>query len=108
MSGKGKLVSYEQMLLARLLKQQKETIAGCANIAAAGSRAIKQLEKARDALRNVNDECVRAGERFEESRRFRAACEAAAEMDSLEDMIRRRDELAAVHNRRRAIHTAKK
>ena len=46
-------------------------------------------------------ECALAGERFEESRRFRAECEAAAQLPSVEDMIRRRDELLERHRGQR-------
>lgn len=102
---KGTVVPRERLLLARLLKEQKAAIQGCAEIAEAGERAIRHLEVARDALQTVSDECARAGRRFEESRRFRDDCDAAAALDSVEEMIRRRDELVARREQHRTKRT---
>ena len=98
---RGIVVPRERLLLARLAKEQQAAIRGCTEIAAAGDRAIRQLEQARAALQVVSDECARAGARFEESRRFRDACAAAAALDSVEEMARRRDELIAQRDRRK-------
>lgn len=92
---KDTIVPRERLLLARLLKEQKAAIRGCAEIAEASERAIRHLETARDVLQTVSDECARAGRRFEESRLFREDCDAAAALESVEEMIRRRDELVA-------------
>ena len=101
MQGKGKVVPHELVLLARVARSQKAMIEGCARITAAGGQAAAHLESARAALLNVAEECARAGERFAQARRFRAECEAAAALDSVADMIRRRDELLALHRGRR-------
>lgn len=107
MAARNTVVPRERLLLARLLKEQQTAIRGCGEIAAAGNIAIQHLEKACDALQAVSDQCARAGERFEESRRFRAACTAAAALDSVEEMTRRRDELIAQHAQRRMTRSGK-
>ncbi len=107
MAGRNIVVPRERLLLARLLKEQQAAIRGCAEIAAAGDCAARQLEKARAALQIVSDECARAGERFEKSRRFRDDCAAAAALDSVEEMARRRDELIAQRDRSRAPRSQK-
>ena len=101
MRGKGDLVPYEGLLLARALRGHEATIEGLAGIAAAGGAAAQHLQNACAALQGVMRECAKAGERFEETRRFRAECEAAAALGSVEAMIRRRDELLARHRRSR-------
>ncbi|MSO84897.1 MAG: hypothetical protein EXR02_07700 [Rhodospirillales bacterium] len=101
MRGKGNLVPLERLVLARALCGQAAAVASLARITASGSDAAGHLQRVAAALQNVTRECARAGERFEESRRFRSECEAAAQLDSVEDMIRRRDELLARHQRRR-------
>ncbi len=93
--GKGELVPYERLLLARAMHNHKATIEGLARIAAAGGETAAHLRSACAALESVIRACTKAGERFEESRRFRAECEAAAQLGSIEAMIRRRDELLA-------------
>ena len=105
MSGRGIVVPRERLLLARLLKEQQVAIRGCGEIATAGGRAIRHLEKACDALQAVSDECARANERFEASRRFRDACDAAAALDSVEEMVRRRDELIAQRDRQKTARS---
>ncbi len=98
----GNLVSYERFLLARALRSHEATIAGLAGIAAAGDKAAGHLHNACVALQNVAQECARARERFEATRQFHAECEAAARLDSVEDMIRRRDDLLARFQSRNA------
>lgn len=98
---KGNLVGYEQLLLARARQGSKAAVEGLVQIAAAGNMAAAHLKSAAEGLRNVQKECARAGERFMESSRFRAECEAAAQLDSVEEMIRRRDELLARYQFRR-------
>ena len=100
--GKGEIISYERLLLARAVRVHVATIASLAGITAAGDKAAEHLNNARVALLNVARECARAGERFEATRRFRAECEAAARLDSVEDMIRRRDDLLAQLRARKA------
>jgi hypothetical protein len=93
MRGKGDLVPYERLLLARAVRGHEATIEGLVRIATASGETAAHLQSVCAALRSVAQECAKAGERFEETRRFRAECEAAAALDSVEDMIRRRDEL---------------
>jgi hypothetical protein len=102
MRGKGVLVPYQRLLLARALRGHESTIEGLARIAAAGDKTAVHLKNAAEGLESVRRECAKAGKRFEESARFRAECEAAARLDSVEAMIRRRDELLAQHRRRRS------
>jgi hypothetical protein len=97
----GNLVAYEQLLLARAHRGRKAAAEGLARIAAAGRKAAASLQSAAEGLRHVQQECAKAGARFEESSRFRAECEAAAQLSSVEDMIRRRDELLAQYRNRR-------
>lgn len=97
---KDNLVSYERLLLARARQNRKTTIEGLIRIAAAGSRAAEHLRNAVEGLRHVQRECAKAGARFEESSRFRAECEAAAQLKSVDEMIRRRDELLAQYRSR--------
>ncbi len=99
--GKGDLVTYERLLLARARQGSKTAADGLARIAAAGSRAAAHLKSAAEGLRHVQQECAAAAARFEESSRFRAECEAAARLDSVEEMIHRRDELLARYRRQR-------
>lgn len=105
MSDRDIVVPRERLLLARLLKEQQAAIRGCGEIATAGDWAIRHLKNARDALQAVSDECVRAGERLEASRRFCDACDAAAALDSVEEMVRRRDELIAQHDRHKTARS---
>ena len=105
MPGKGDLVPYERLLLARVLRDREATIEGLVRIASAGGAAAQHLRSACAALDGMVRECAKAGERFEETRRFRAECEAAARLDSVEAMIRRRDELLARHPTRRTIRS---
>ncbi len=97
----GNFVAYEQLLLARARRDHKTAAEGLARIAAAGRRAAASLQSAAEGLRRVQRECAQAGARFEESSRFRAECEAAAQLASVEEMIRRRDELLAQYRDRR-------
>jgi hypothetical protein len=99
--GKGDVISYERLLLARARHGNKAAAEGLARIAAAGSQAAAHLKSAVEGLRDVQRACLEAGERFAESARFREQCEAAAQLGSVEEMIRRRDELLAEHRRRR-------
>ena len=101
MRGKGNLVPFERLLLARALRGQEAAIEGMARITAASAAAAECLQSTAAALQDVTRECALAGERFEESRRFRAECEAAAQLSSVEDMIRRRDELLERHRGQR-------
>ena len=98
---KNNLVTYERLLLARARQGNKAAAEVLARIAAAGNKAAAHLRSAVEGLRHVQRECAKAGARFEESARFRAECEAAARLSSIEEMIRRRDELLARHRRRR-------
>jgi hypothetical protein len=100
MRGKGRLIPYERFLLARALRSRTATIEGLARIAAASGQTAVHLRDAGAALERVMRACTKAGERFEESARFRAECEAAARLGSVEAMIRRRDELLERHRRR--------
>lgn len=95
------LVTYERLLLERMRRGNKAAAEGLARIASAGRRAAASLQSAAEGLRRVQRECAQAGARFEESSRFRAECEAAAQLASVDDMIRRRDELLARYRDRR-------
>lgn len=99
--GKGELIGYEQLLLARARHESETAAEGLVRIAIAGSKAAAHLKSAAEGLRHVQRECAKAGARFEESTRFRAECEAAAQLESVEEMIRRRDELLARYRSRR-------
>ncbi len=98
---KGALVTYERLLLARARQGNKTAAEGLVRIAIAGNKAAAHLKSAAEGLRHVQQECAKAGARFQESARFRAECEAAARLDSVEEMIRRRDELLARYPGRR-------
>lgn len=97
-SGRGKVVDLSRYRLARLIRdagQQQGELARMMRAATAERAQLAEaLNGAQRHLARIADSYKVLLGRLQQEKDFREACQAAAELDDLDEMIRRRDMLA--------------
>lgn len=97
-SGSTNVVDLRQYRLLRLMqeagRQQKKVAAMMRESAADRARIAESLRGAQNHLSRAAEGYSVLLKRLEEERSFRDACLEAAELDDLDEMVRRRDALA--------------
>lgn len=98
MAGTGKVVDFQRFRLARIIgdaAQQQRALALQIRSASVERAALAEaLRGAQRHLLRISDSYTVLLGRLEREKDFREACQAAAELDDLDEMIRRRDALA--------------
>ena len=93
-----KVVDLRQHRLLRLIqearRQQVEVAKFMRDSAADSARIAESLQNTQRQLTHLAEGCTTLLTRMDRDRRFRDACQQAAELDDLDEMIRRRDALA--------------
>ncbi|HEY0835195.1 MAG TPA: hypothetical protein VGE72_14920 [Azospirillum sp.] len=96
--GNAKVVDFTRYRLARLIqdagRQQGELARMMRAATAERAQLAEALHGAQRHLARIADSYKVLLRRLQQEKDFRDACQAAAELDDLDEMIRRRDELA--------------